>query len=69
VADLKEKIIPLVVKKGQSCQKFRIPFKNNGAQDLDIDFTFAKQSAVIVGPLQRSDSSSSGDDRKAAPIT
>jgi hypothetical protein len=51
VAELGEKVIPLVVKKGQSTQKFRIPFKNSGAQDLDIDFTFAKQSAVICGPL------------------
>lgn len=51
VAELNEKVIPLVVKKGQSTQKFRIPFKNNGPQDLDIDFTFAKQSAVICGPL------------------
>lgn len=39
---LGEKVVPLVLKKGQSCQKFRIPFKNIGAQDLDIDFTFAK---------------------------
>jgi hypothetical protein len=30
VAELGEKVIPLVVKKGQSGQKFRIPFKNNG---------------------------------------
>ena len=50
VTDLNEKVIPLVVKKGQSCQKFRIPFKNNGLQDLEIDFSFAKQSAVICGP-------------------
>ena len=31
VADVNEKVVPLVVKKGQACQKFRIPFKNNGA--------------------------------------
>ena len=30
VADVNEKVVPLVVKKGQACQKFRIPFKNNG---------------------------------------
>lgn len=47
VTDLNEKVVPLVVKKGQSCQKFRIPFKNNGPQDLDLEFNFAKQSAVI----------------------
>ena len=29
--EFNEKVIPLVVKKGQSCQKFRIPFKNSGA--------------------------------------
>jgi hypothetical protein len=57
--EFNEKVIPLVVKKGQSCQKFRIPFKNCGAQDLEIDFTFAKQSAVICGPQR---SNSSGDD-------
>lgn len=31
VTDLNEKVVPLVVKKGQGSQKFRIPFKNNGA--------------------------------------
>jgi hypothetical protein len=31
MTDFNEKVIPLVVKKGQSCQKFRIPFKNSGA--------------------------------------
>jgi len=30
VTEFNEKIIPLIVKKGQSCQKFRIPFKNTG---------------------------------------
>ena len=30
VTELGEKVIPLVVKKGQACQKFRVPFKNNG---------------------------------------
>ncbi len=56
VSGFNEKVIPLVVKKGQSNQKFRIPFKNTGPQDLDIDFTFVKTSAVIRGPLMRSDS-------------
>lgn len=50
MTEYNEKVIPLVVKKGQNGQKFRIPFKNNGPQDLDIDFTFVKQSAVIQGP-------------------
>jgi hypothetical protein len=30
VTGFNEKVIPLVVKKGQNGQKFRIPFKNNG---------------------------------------
>jgi hypothetical protein len=61
-----EKVIPLVVKKGQSCQKFRIPFKNNGAQDLEIDFTFSKTSAVICGPNSQN---SSGDDSTKNTLT
>lgn len=56
VTGFNEKVIPLVVKKGVNNQKFRIPFKNNGPQDLDIDFTFVKASAVISGPLQISNS-------------
>jgi hypothetical protein len=40
--EFNEKIVPLVIKKGQSCQKFRLPFKNTGAQDLELDFTFVK---------------------------
>lgn len=54
--EFNEKVIPLVVKKGVNNQKFRIPFKNVGPQDLDVDFTFVKTSAVINGPLQRSNS-------------
>jgi hypothetical protein len=61
VTELNEKVVPLVIKKGQAGQKFRIPFKNNGPQDLDIDFTFAKQSVVICGPLKRNDSAGSDD--------
>ena len=48
--EFNEKVIPLVVKKGVNNQKFRIPFKNTGPQDLDVDFTFVKASAVINGP-------------------
>jgi hypothetical protein len=51
MTEFNEKVVPLVIKKGQSCQKFRVPFENTGAQDLEIDFTFVKQSAVIKGPL------------------
>ena len=28
-----------------------MPFKNNGAQELEIEFSFARKSAVIAGPL------------------
>lgn len=63
VSDFKEKVIPLVVKKGQSNQKFRIPFKNTGPQELDVEFTFVKTSAVIKGPLQRCNSTGSDDVR------
>jgi hypothetical protein len=46
-----QKVVPLVVKKGPNmgsgAQKFRLPFKNNGTSELEIEFTFAKQTAVI----------------------
>lgn len=55
--DLNEKMIPLIVKKPCSAamqanggSKYRIPFKNNGTQELEIEFSFAKQTAVINGP-------------------
>ena len=56
---MNEKMIPLVIKKPNSSNlqqanagsKFRLPFKNNGVQDLEIEFSFAKKSAVISGPL------------------
>lgn len=38
-----EKVVPVVVKKGVANQKFRIPFKNKGTQDLDIEFSFLRQ--------------------------
>lgn len=48
VKKLDEKIIPLVVKKGAAAQKYRIPFKNTSPSEVEIDFSFLKQSAVIV---------------------
>jgi hypothetical protein len=48
-SDMNEKVIPLALKKGQNCQKFRIPFKNNGPQEVEVDFSFLKSSAVIRG--------------------
>lgn len=52
-------MIPLVIKKPTSStmqqanagSKFRLPFKNTGTLDLEIEFSFAKRSAVICGPL------------------
>ena len=52
-------MIPLVIKKPTSSNmqqanagsKFRLPFKNTGTLDLEIEFSFAKRSAVICGPL------------------
>jgi hypothetical protein len=52
LSSCKEKMIPLIVKKGVPGQKFRLPFKNTGNQDLELEFTFSKQSAVIRGPLK-----------------
>ena len=56
---MNEKMIPLVIKKPTSStmqqanagSKFRLPFKNTGTLDLEIEFSFAKRSAVICGPL------------------
>ena len=67
VSELKEKVIPLVVKKGASNQKFRIPFKNTGPQDLELDFSFSRQSAVVVGPPQLKKHNSEND--KQQPVT
>lgn len=61
--DLNEKAIPLVIKRpsAQTLQqasagsKFRLPFKNNGAQELEIEFSFARKSAVIAGPLMNTE--------------
>lgn len=59
-ADMKERLIPVVVKKpvgsaaltsaANAGSKFRLPFKNNGPQEIEIEFTFAKQSSTICGP-------------------
>ena len=50
VEELDEKIIPIAIKKGQSNQKFRIPFKNVGPSEVDMDFSFMKTSFVIYKP-------------------
>ena len=61
--DLNEKTIPLVIKRPSAStlqqasagSKFRLPFKNNGAQELEIEFSFARKSAVIAGPLMNTE--------------
>ncbi len=50
VSSLKEKIIPLAIKKGQTGQKYRIPFKNTGPQELELEFTFMKTSTSVYRP-------------------
>lgn len=50
LSDSKDRMIPIVIKKPTGLQssaaaggsKFRLPFKNNGPQDLEIEFSFAK---------------------------
>lgn len=39
-----QSVIPLAIKRQGGQQKFRIPFKNNGSQDVEIDFSFAGPS-------------------------
>lgn len=56
---MNEKMIPLVIKRPSSSTiqannagtKFRLPFKNLGVQDLEIEFSFSKKNGVICGPL------------------
>jgi hypothetical protein len=50
VDQLGEKIIPIAIKKGQANQKFRIPFKNTGPSEVEVDFSFIKTSFVIYKP-------------------
>jgi hypothetical protein len=75
-----QKVIPLVVKKGpqvgSAAQKFRLPFKNMGSSEIEIEFTFAKQTAVVSGPQaltlgKGSHSTSSNEDKAASgtPLT
>lgn len=49
-----QRVVSLVVKKGPQsgtgAQKYRLPFKNMGAQEMELEFTFAKQTAVVCGP-------------------
>jgi hypothetical protein len=38
----KQSIVPLALKPTSGTQKFRIPFKNVGAKDIEADFSFVK---------------------------
>lgn len=37
-----KKVVPIAIKQIGGTQKFRIPFKNESAKDLDIEFSFVK---------------------------
>ena len=38
----KQKKVPIALKPASGTQKFRIPFKNAGAKDIEADFSFVK---------------------------
>ena len=37
-----QKIIPVALKRQGGCQKFRVPFRNEGSQDAEVEFSFIK---------------------------
>jgi len=39
---VQQPVLPLAIKRTPACQKFRIPFKNNGDQDVEVEFSFLK---------------------------
>ena len=41
-AHASRKVVPIAIKQIGGTQKFRIPFKNDSAKDLDIEFSFVK---------------------------
>ena len=43
------KLIPIALKKVVGTQKFRIPFKNDGKKDLDVEFSFVKIGENLDG--------------------
>ena len=51
-------LIPLAIKNISGQQKFRIPFKNTGEHDIEVEFSFHKASQAVNQPaLMRSNSS------------
>jgi hypothetical protein len=72
-----QRVVPVVVKKGGSvgstAQKFRLPFNNVGLSEMEIEFTFAKHSAVICGPASSTPAAASQNGlievKPAPPLT
>ena len=55
-------LIPLCIKNTPGQHKFRIPFKNTGEQDIEVEFSFHKVSqAANPQALMRSNSSGTPD--------
>ena len=66
---LQDKHIPLAIKNISGQQKFRIPFKNTGEQDIEVEFAFHKVSQAVNKPaLLRSNSINSPDQKSQSPI-
>ena len=64
-----KQLIPLAIKNTPGQQKFRIPFKNTGEHDIEVEFTFHKASqAVNRSALIRSNSSGTPDLKSQSPI-
>ena len=62
-------LIPLCIKNTAGQHKFRIPFKNTGEQDIDVEFSFHKVSqAANPQALMRSNSSGSPDLKSQSPV-
>ena len=62
MSEKEKQLIPLAIKNTAGPQKFRIPFKNTGEQDIEVEFSFHKVSQAVNKPaLLRSNSSSVPD--------
>ena len=62
-------LIPLAIKNSAGQHKFRIPFKNTGEQDIEVEFSFHKVSqAANAQALMRSNSSGSPDLKSQSPV-
>lgn len=64
-----KQLIPLCIKNTAGQHKFRIPFKNTGEQDIEVEFSFHKVSQAVNRPaLIRSNSSGTPDLKSQSPI-